>query len=268
MNLVTILYLPVMLLAPIWKINSITCKAYQWIFGFIIRFQAWIVTIGSFDRLLSTFKPHNCLFKDKRRFQIATLVVIAIIIFILIFYALYYPVPVEISNITTCSFPNDQNARWVWMYYNLEYAIIRVSLPFTVMIISSIMISYKMYKTKRILLQNVESQRERDLFISLISYDIFFVIFRIPMVVYSFLNKDPISFFVSFNYSIFLAVGLNSNVFVFVVFIFFNKVYRKLFFRKMKCQPQVQDNQINLRNVLSKKIELRVIGNETIGNEK
>jgi hypothetical protein len=41
MNLVTILYSTVMFLAPIWQITSATCKLYQWLIGFITRFQAW-----------------------------------------------------------------------------------------------------------------------------------------------------------------------------------------------------------------------------------
>ncbi len=41
MNLVIIFYSTIMFLAPIWQITSATCKSYQWLFGFILRFQAW-----------------------------------------------------------------------------------------------------------------------------------------------------------------------------------------------------------------------------------
>ena len=41
MNILSILYSTVRFLAPIWQITYVTCKLYQWIFGFIIRFQAW-----------------------------------------------------------------------------------------------------------------------------------------------------------------------------------------------------------------------------------
>ena len=98
--------------------------------------------------------------------------------------------------------------------------------------------------------QTAERQRERQLFISLISYDVFFIAFRMPMVVYSFINQISASFFVSLTYCIYLAIGLMSNVFIFVVLIFFNKIYKKLFFQIMSCKTanHSKDNQVNARN--------------------
>ena len=117
------------------------------------------------------------------------------------------------------------------------------------MIVSSIMVTYKMCKKRtKFYPKNTEFERERQLFISLISYDIFFIIFRIPMVVYSFINSDPVTFFTSFAYCICLAIGLLSNVLIFVVLILFNKVYKKIYIQIMKCNKN-KPKQNELRNI-------------------
>jgi membrane protein insertase Oxa1/YidC/SpoIIIJ len=106
------------------------------------------------------------------------------------------------------------------------------------MIVSSIMVTYKMCKKRtKFYPKNTEFERERQLFISLISYDIFFIIFR-----------DPVTFFTSFAYCICLAIGLLSNVLTFVVLILFNKVYKKIYIQIMKCNKN-KPKQNELRNI-------------------
>ncbi len=68
------------------------------------------------------------------------------------------------------------------------------------------------------------------------------------MVVYSFINSDPVTFFTSFAYCIFLAIGLLSNVLIFVVLIIFNKVYKKIYIQIMKCNKN-KPKQNELRNI-------------------
>jgi hypothetical protein len=115
------------------------------------------------------------------------------------------------------------------------------------------MVTYKMCKKQaKFHPKNTEFERERQLFISLISYDIFFMIFRVPMVVYSFINTDRVTFYTSFAYCMCLAIGLLSNVLIFVVLICFNKVYKKIFIQIMKCNKNKQ-KQSELRNVLRNK---------------
>ena len=137
MNLATILYLPIMFLATIWQINSVTCKVYQGIFGLIIRFQAWVVATGSFDRLITTFQPKSFLWKNKRKNQIRILIILAFIIVTATFPCIYFADAVTIKNITVvCSFPMKAELSWIWPYYKIEYLFMRVFFPWLVMIVS------------------------------------------------------------------------------------------------------------------------------------
>ena len=111
-----------------------------------------------------------------------------------------------------------------------------------------------MCKMKTRLAQNTDLERERQMFISLISYDIFFILFRIPLVIYSIINNNPVTFFDSFAYCICLAIGLLSNVFVFIVFIFFNKVYKQIFIQLMTRRPKTQQPQANVRKMIRNQV--------------
>jgi hypothetical protein len=217
-----------------------------------------IIAIGSLDRLISTYKPHSILWKNKQKNQYICLSVIALLDALCISYAAIDPIPKFFNNNTdiACFFSADQGS-WIFFLFKVEYALIRVFFPFIIMIVSSIMVTYKMCKKQaKFHPKNTEFERERQLFISLISYDIFFMIFRVPMVVYSFINTDPVTFFTSFAYCICLAIGLLSNVLIFVVLIFFNKVYKKIFIQIIKCNKNKQ-KQSELRNVLRNKIANR-----------
>ena len=98
------------------------------------------------------------------------------------FYGAIFPVPHVFNNITACYFPQNELG-WLSIYYKVEYASIRVFSPFLLMIVSSIMVTYKVCKLKTRLNQNLDLERERQMCISLISYDVFFIVFRIPMVI-------------------------------------------------------------------------------------
>ena len=180
------------------------------------------------------------------------------------FYAAIFPVPQVFDNTTTCFFPSNE-LDWILIYYKIEYALVRVFIPFLLMTISSIMVTYKMCEMKTRLTRNTDLERERQMFISLISHDIFFIVFRIPMVIYSIINNNSVLFFDSFGYCICLAIGLLSNVFMFIVFIFFNKVYKQIFIQIMVCRPKTQKPQGNVNNMIRNQVAGR---NVAVNNVK
>ena len=248
LSLVTILYMPIMLLANIWVLNSVTCKVYQGIFGLIIRLQAWIVAFGSIDRLISIFKPNKYNIKNGFYFHVCVVVAISILMIIFVCPILYFSNSVTKGNVTFCSFVNEP--LWIWNYYKIEYLFIRVVLPFLFMLTSSLIITLKMCKSKKKLTGKL--RREKQLFISLIAFDLFFILFRMPMVIYSFINPISNTFFVSLTYAILLSTGLMCNVFNFLIFLLFNKTYRDVFISIISCRIHRFQRQNSLIIVFKK----------------
>ena len=151
LNLVTLSYMPIMFMAPIWLINTATCKLYAGGFGFIIEVQAWITAVGSLDRLLTTMKPFTFHFKNKLSFQIGVMAIVVLFISLCIFPDIYYlDAIVTNHNVTVCSFPAHADLMWlIRYYYKIEYLLIRITIPFLAMIISSVLTTYKIYLKKK-----------------------------------------------------------------------------------------------------------------------
>ena len=227
MNLIAILYTPVMFLAPIWIINNFNCIFYTGLFTLIIEIQAWITAMGSFDRMISTLWPHKYSFKKKFIFQLSAMELVVFFIFIVNMPELFYFKEVTVGNISTCSFPIEPEI-WITIYFKIQYILVRAVIPFFIMLISSFLITYKIFKMKYRFFRNSHRQREKQLLVSLIALDIFFIAFRLPMLVYLYTSDTGLSIN-RFAYSIYLAIGLISNVFIFVILIIINKVYRNLF---------------------------------------
>ena len=258
MNIATIIYLPVMYLSTIWIISDINCVMFLGTFGLLVKIQGWIVAIGSFDRLITTLKPHSFLWKNKLKFQILAILSIFLMILLIGFPDVYFLKAVaSSSNFSMCSYPTSIDSMWILFYYKIEYLLIRVSFPFLTMLISSVIITWKMCKIKirRATSPNLNLKKERRLFASLIALDIFFIVFRIPMLFYIFTCNESETFLTSFVYAFFMSIGLLSNVFYFSVLLFSNKIYRRLFGEIMTTKyfrTRKPNNLIYIKNNLRK----------------
>ena len=224
-NILVLLYAPMMYLAPIWIVNSLNCKIYTGILTVITQSKAWIQAIGSVDRVISILRPQKFIFKNKLKFQIPLIVSIFFIVVLVVLPGSIFYGTITIKNVTVCSF--EPGISWVVFYSQIQYFLFRTILPSLVMITSSCIVSWKIYKSKTQLLPNAERKREINLFKSLIAFDLFVLIFQIPSIVQIFSSANA-NFFNTFEYSIFFTVSLISNVFLFVIFIVFNKIYREV----------------------------------------
>jgi hypothetical protein len=247
-NIISIFYLPIMFLAPIWIINEITCKLFPGFFGLVLKVQAWVEALGSLDRLISTLNPYILHFKNRLKFQIIFIFIIVLIILSLGLPEIIYLKDILTEqNVTVCSYPVQTEIMWIFSYYKIEYFLTRVFFPFSIMLFSSICITWKMFKSKNnVCPYNRNRQKEVNLFKSLLAFNLFFILFRIPMLVYLMTNNNTETFFNSFAYAILLATGLISNVFFFLIMIIFNSVYRKVFIKKfkLKCRANIFSKHI------------------------
>ena len=232
-NLLILLYSPIMYLAPVWVITRLNCTIYAGLMFIITEIKAWIQAMGSLDRLISVVKPQKYLFKNKLIFQISLIASICFIIILLMVPGIIFFTTTKTQNFTICSF--DPNVKWVLIYVQLDYFLLRTIFPCFIMIVSSCIVSWKIYKNKTQLLPNADRKREINFFKSLIAYDLFVLVFQIPCIVQMFLSANA-NYFNTIEYSIFYTVSLISNVLLFIIFIIFNKIYRKLFCNKYLCK--------------------------------
>ena len=239
LNIITILYLPIMFLAPIWIINDLNCKLYSGLFIMIIEAQAWVTSMGSFDRMITTLWPHKFSYKNKLVFQLSAIELAIFLVIVSNGPVLFYFQKVNIGNSSTCSLPIETEVSWITIYFKIQYLLFRTLIPFSVMITSSCAITFKMVKMKNRFFNTAHRQREKQLFKSLIALDLFFIIFHLPMLFFVLLYANTeisLEYFYSFQYSLLLAIGLISNVFIFLILIATNRVYRGLFFQYMCCK--------------------------------
>jgi hypothetical protein len=248
MNLVTIMYLPVIMFSSLWETSSVNCKVFNALFHLIIRIQAWMVSIGSLDRLVTLLKKGTFIFEYKTVFKMIGALSITLIICILLSPEIYYLelVHKKEGNISYCSFPRHKGFNWLHAYYKIEYSLMRICLPFMIMTASSVSILRRFEELKKKLFKNKHDHRDRHLFVSLMALDVFFILFRLPYLIYQLVNDGSEIFMHSFFEKALLSVDVISNVFVFLVLIIFNNLYRKLFFELYFGKKKEQKMNTNI----------------------
>ena len=163
-NILTILYIPIMFLAPIWIINTFTCKVFVGLFLLMLEIQAWITAISSIDRLITVLKPKQYLNKNKFKFQFCVIMVALLFVCLsLIPNGILYDA-VTHNNETVCYYHDE----WPVIYFQVQYLLFRVTLPFIIMITSSIIITHRMCRMKAKLSRSYNRKNEVNMFKALI----------------------------------------------------------------------------------------------------
>jgi hypothetical protein len=228
-NTIHLVYLPFMAKPKLWTDlypETISCQIFGGFMMIMVQIQSWIYTLRSLDRCITTLQPFKFLFKNKLKFQLAMISIVSFILICLSIPVLHFFEKQESENVTTC----ESKYLWSFIYFKYQFALFRLVLPFIITIFASILTIYKLITSKfRLKVRDWDNmKREYDFARSLIIMDLLFVVFRIP----SSLNvgiKDNMSFLYTFLYSVFVLLGALHSVFVFWIFIAFNKVYRNLF---------------------------------------
>ena len=261
MNLVAVLYLPIMLLAPIWLINKSTCMLFPGIFNFIIKIQSWVAAIGSLDRLIGSYKPNSCLFKNDFKFQLISLVAIMFLLASVSFPEVFYIAQSSsYNNKTICAYTIDYKLTWLPTFYIIECLLFRIILPFSIILISNFFLILKLSRKTTRFIQN--RQHQNRLLKSLIASDIIFSLCRIPMVSFAFSVSASSFNMHTFTYSAFLAFGLISSAFSFLIMIIFNKDYRQLFQHFLYCSIRGRKNRAVVKRLIKSTLKLNTITQE------
>ena len=236
-NLIIITYFPWALMPDLWTISSIACKLSLKIYIGLNEIQSWIWAICSIDRVFMIMAPHKFLFRKKLKFQLATVIIASIILFVALFpYAYFLNVELTIQNTTMCLLSAESRS-WVWIYGKIDFVLFRAIVPFSIMIISSVFIFWRVLNNKRKFRRyNTSNQKEYQMAICLLLVDVIFLLSRLPNTIYSLIYKQEDGSFIYTDLClIFSLVGHAHSVFEFIIFIFCNKIYRNLFSKLIFC---------------------------------
>ena len=228
-NIVYVTYLPFALIPAIWEINSIDCKIFLTFSLFIAEIQAWVLAFCSIDRLVFIVSPTRFLFRKNLKFQIGICAVASIVIIILIIPCVYfYSAYKGANNQISCSF--DSSLIWVLNYLKNEYFLIEILIPFSIMITSSVVVYWTIYKRELTLTLNPQSKTAIKLAKSLVAMDIVFILTKLPPLFYVLiLNVGSDEIIYSFAYTLICVICASYSYFYFLFLIIFNKIYRDIF---------------------------------------
>jgi hypothetical protein len=247
MNIIAILHLPLLMFPSLWLPSNLSCKIAIGFKFIITQLHAWIVALCSLDRVISVMAPFKFTFKNKLKFQLIMLGILTLTLSILISpFVIYYKSVYINENQTKCTFTLEKELNWVVFYSKTQYILFSGVLPFLIMITSSILIVLTLCKSKskvyrsKTLGNNVvikrHNVREIQLAKSLITLDFFFILFKLPMLLYLifFSSEDDGRVIYNFMYQLLLFISSTNIVCMFVIFFIINKLYRSLFIRYVK----------------------------------
>ena len=237
-NLITVFYLPLIVMPEIWSkfiSGTIGCKIFGGFMVILAEIQSWVYSICSLDRCITTVAPFKFQLKNKLKFQLILIFICVLILTLLCvpflnYYTEYKNIELDSVNQTVCLFPESLELNWVILYFKFEFGLFRIVLPFIITISSSLITVYKLCSSKlKLKVRDWNNMAKEIQFArSLIIMDILFVIFRIPTAINTSFQFNML-FMYKFMYSIFSLLGAFHNVFTFLIFVIFNKIYRQLF---------------------------------------
>jgi len=241
-NIITVLNLPVIVFPEIWNDSTILCKILGGFTLILFQIQSWLYVLCSVDRCLTTIAPGKFLWKNKMIFQTATsLMCIFVIILISAPPIYFYEKTIVISSNVTysvCSFPN--SVTWAFPYFQYQFVFLRIIIPFTITIIASFLTIYKLCASKRKMGKSEWKNMRREIQFSraLIIMDILFIVFRIPSIV-NIIETNSVTYIYAFIHAFYIFLGTVHNAFLFLIFIVFNRIYRKLLKQIMCCRKRL-----------------------------
>jgi len=129
--------------------NTFNCKFFNFTIYFFTPLSAWIETAASLDRLAANkFTPIFIAIKKKRKFQVIMVGLISIILFMfnlpnLLLLKLVYN---NESNSSNCEIDSNDNFNIISL--NIIDLFLSILIPFSLMIFSSVIVSYRVFKSK------------------------------------------------------------------------------------------------------------------------
>ena len=140
LNIISLLYLPVMVFSVLWTTSTISCKLLGGFLLLLTETQSWIYVLCSFDRFITTAFSTKFSFKNKNSFQIKVIISCPMILLGLCIPAVYWYEKIEVksSNETYNVCTSSREYSWAVVYFQYQFTLFRVIIPFFLTICTSI----------------------------------------------------------------------------------------------------------------------------------
>lgn len=226
---------------PFWQYylfgkNDIYCRVITYLGNMLPIFSSWVLTILSIDRALSTFFPNRFFFLRKMEFQFMALFVSFIFPSILVLQLVIQSVEaVYFVPEWQCVYipPPDYDTKVYFYVFGSFYALI----PFTIMLISSIIMVFKLRQVKKNA-STVNLKRSNRFIGTILGLNFYFLVALLPYIVtnVTFLILESLYIKLSIEQYFFLNVFSSiSYLFLwifystsFVLHLICNKLFRKV----------------------------------------
>jgi hypothetical protein len=217
----------------------------------IFNYSSWIQAYVSVDRFVSIYFPSRAVFFKKKTFSLFIMLAILCLVLLTNFTNLMtYPVtqinPANNRTSTTCFTPRE------WQIVTPIIAMLmRICIPFAIMIIFNTLISMRLFDSKKKILNRKASKEYRFALVTL-SMDIVFFLFYLPVGINLILNVvdvfsdvlNPPQVNANFNFysNISQLIAISYHAIFFIINMIFNSLFRNEFFSlfRKRIQPVSQ----------------------------
>ena len=209
------------------KPHNLFCQIFEYVFNIMFSFYSWVNVVTSTDRLFSVIKPYDFKIRKNIKFQASVIAIVFVILTAInVPNYLYY----RNSNFTICWIPDRITVINVY-FGNL---IVADFVPFSIIIVNNIVITYEIVVRKRRLVgRRIQLRREIQFVKTLFAMDSWFLVYHVPFSVFDVieavyeLETQPYWQIVHNVTVMLIIVQITCNVFVYLAS---NKLFRKHFF--------------------------------------
>ena len=223
----------------VFSLNGTSCKIITFISKALLSAVSWTISIYSIDRVFWLVWPMKMKIRKSFKFQFSLIFIVLLLSLILnIPFVLFYgSVTGAFNESIYCIYIHEKTRLSLDIFYSIFYFFI----PCTTMIITSIIIVIRLFYLKIKVKLNKGIRREIEFARTIISMDIVFILFKMPILFELFWfdffpHKNDSDFY--FKSRIFLyvvkALSYVQNSSSFFIYMTFNKLYKSNFNRLIR----------------------------------
>ena len=218
-----------------FTLNTIICKIITFISTILFSAASWTVTIYTIDRIFSLVWPMKIKIRKRLKFQLTVIFSVLITCIILnVPFLIYYDAAPGLFNETIYCLHKDENTRFE---LNVYFVTLNMLIPFIIMFSTTIVIAIRLYNIKKKLNLTKSNRREIEFTRTILTMDIFFMLFKLPVFLEMFWfdwyphNSDSNFYFKSKFYLYLLkAISYLNNSSAFFIYLIFNRLFRGHFY--------------------------------------
>ena len=237
----------------LYAYSDLSCKLNSFLLRIFTQMISWLNVLMSLDTMLSVLAPSKYKSHKTNRLVYCVFAFVFVCLCVVNSANLWFRVMVvqqiydPLTN-TTLNRVDCVSATIIMQTRDMISIIVRILVPFTLMLITNVSLIVGLFRIKISLKQNNSLRRERRLSVSVLAQNLLFIVFMAPQavaIVYQYLVSyytiqsnltNSTRFQVIFNLAILCSSALSTNTicFTFVINLVFNKLFRQECLRLLK----------------------------------